>query len=439
MARLSKFVQRDSKLKAYDFLICLMFSRLDSESLSLQEIANEIGHHFDCSISKQSLDKRFNSHTVKFFELLLSETIKGKLSTDFPMAYLDKFNSVRIQDSTSFQLPASLKDAYGGCGGNTTGAMVRIQFEYDLKDNGIYALDIQSGSQQDVTHAKENTYKINQGDLIIRDLGFSSKAVFQEIDAKKAFYISKLRFRQHVYHQAGTDAPVQAILLKDIYKELNSPFKQVVEKEVYLDEKMKFKIRLIAEKVPDKIYEERIRKANKEVKKKGRELSKEYKLMARMNIYITNTPSETVPAEEVRKVYCIRWQVELIFKAWKSSLGIDNVKKMKKERFETQLLAKLMFIVITLDIYTLLNSYKIRVNKTIISYQKYMRHLFNKLESFMFSILQNKVSFFIDKIINTCLLKQMDIEIKKGKISSIHSIILLSSKPDILKYPLKFA
>lgn len=414
-------------------MLCLMFSRLDSACLSLQEIAHDLGLRFDCSISKQSIDKRFSSRSVKFFKQLLSEAMRQKLSTNFPKSYLSKFNSVRIQDSTSFQVPASLKESYGGCGGCTTGALVRIQFEYDLKENGIHTFDFSSGSKQDVSYAKQNKGNINKGDLIIRDLGYSSKEVFLEIDSKEAFYISKLRSKQIVY-TADINGKYKRVCFCKLYAQLQAHPKTTLETEVYLDKKGKSKSRLILEKIPSSVYESRIRKASKDAKKKGRELSEEYKLRNRMNVHITNTDSESIPCELIRKVYCIRWQIELIFKAWKSSLGIDNVKQMKKERFETQLLAKLLLIVITLKIYTAINSFKVSVDKAILSYRKYMQNIFNVLETFMICIRDLKIKAFIEKIILLNIQKPQEVEMKKGKLSSIHSLLLLSSEPDILRF-----
>lgn len=431
IARLSEFVQRKSKLKAFDFMLSLMFARFDSENNSLLEMSNQMEQHFDYSIKKQSIDERFNERTVEFFKQLIEEALSKKIALDIPKKYMEKFETIRIQDSTSFQLPALLKEYYGGCGGNTTGAMTRIQFEYDLKRHSPCVLDVCSGVKQDVTHAKENIGNINENDLIIRDLGYSCIDVFKKIHDKDAFYISKLRTSQLVYIK-NKEGKFIAVSFKDVYNKLVTNNLNFLEKDVYLTKNEAYKIRLVVEQIPEDIYNQRIRKASIEAKKDKRQLTEEYKLRARMNIYITNTDSNMIEAKVVRQVYCIRWQIELMFKAWKTNLGIDNVKKMKKERFECQLYAKLLFIIITLKIYHVLNMDMIRNEKAILSYQKFMKNITNSLEKFMFCIINNMYKKITDKLVKINTQKEQAVEMKKMKISSLHSILSLSNSSEML-------
>ena len=65
-----------------------------------------------------------------------------------------------------------------------------------------------------------------------------------------------------------------------------------------------------------------MRKTLKIHKKKGYQTSEEYKFMSRFNLFITNVPKETLPDEVVSVLYRMRWQIELIFKIWKSIFGI---------------------------------------------------------------------------------------------------------------------
>ena len=101
--------------------------------------------------------------------------------------------------------------------------------------------------------------------------------------------------------------------------------------------KTRMRNRLIIEMMPDNEVEKRIAKAAREGTKKGRQLSEEYKIRARLNLFITNVPAEWISTEKIRTVYRLRWQIELRFKAWKSFFHIDAIKKMQRHRFECYL------------------------------------------------------------------------------------------------------
>ena len=53
-----------------------------------------------------------------------------------------------------------------------------------------------------------------------------------------------------------------------------------------------------------------------------------------------------IPAENVCKLYRLRWQIDLAFKIWKSICNIEKVKKVKKHRLECYIYSKLIFIVL---------------------------------------------------------------------------------------------
>ncbi|MCR8983452.1 transposase, partial [Brevibacillus laterosporus] len=70
------------------------------------------------------------------------------------------------------------------------------------------------------------------------------------------------------------------------------------------------------------------------------------KRLSAINIYITNAPSTEVPTENVHPLYSLRWQVEILFKTWKSFFGIDHCKEIKQERLECHLYGQLISILI---------------------------------------------------------------------------------------------
>ncbi|PFZ81823.1 transposase, partial [Bacillus wiedmannii] len=53
-------------------------------------------------------------------------------------------------------------------------------------------------------------------------------------------------------------------------------------------------------------------------KKKGMKYSPRSKRLSGINVYMTNTPTDIVPMGQVHDWYSLRWQIEILFKTWKS-------------------------------------------------------------------------------------------------------------------------
>lgn len=432
IGRLSGFVKRKSKLTAFNFLLSIMFSRFDGSKLSLNDISNELYDKFGCNIKKQSIDERLNSHAVEFIKKSIQLAINKKLQTENNIDFLDYFTAVKIQDSTSFQIPENLTSHYGGCGGAASGALARIQFEYDLKSSNITTLQLTSGSYQDVKFSQNNVDKIEKGELVIRDLGYVSGDFLQKIIQNEAYFLNRLRTKQTVYVKSKK-GDFQILDFSLLLKDMNRTFMQSKELEIFLKINNQYVgMRIVAEKMPDEIYEQRIRKAGKEAKKKKRTLSDEYKLRCRFNLFVTNVESGILKTRDINYMYSLRWQIELIFKSWKSTFNIAQVKKMKKERFECQLYARLLLIVVCWNIYSTINHFVVSINDIkammYISHYKFCKMIYARLESFMIAIIEKRLKLdkFISSLVDTSLRNQQNIEPKNKTLSSIHILEMIN-------------
>lgn len=109
----------------------------------------------------------------------------------------------------------------------------------------------------------------------------------------------------------------------------------------------KLKCRLIITKLTEEQKRVRVIKLKDSMEKKTIKNSYSTQKFLDMSAYITNISQDVFTAEQVHDMYSLRWQIELMFKIWKSVFKIDRTKKVKIERFQCALYAKLITIVLS--------------------------------------------------------------------------------------------
>lgn len=341
MAKETKFILRARKISPASLLESVLFSNSDHAKVSLNDMAVYHKLNYGINLTKQAIANRFTKQATNFVKILLSQLLRSNLSVNSEVFTHSCFHRIKIKDSTCFQLPENMKDSYPGSGGAGSSAAVRIQFEYDLKNLDVLELDVMAFNDQDYKNAKDTLDNVQKGDLIIRDLGYVSIEAQKGIDQREAWYLFRLNHTTTV-KDAATGQNLDFVKIE---KQMRQNGIHIMEKDVLLS-KNDYRCRLVIEIVPDKIKEQRVRQRNSINKRKGRKSSKEALARAGLNLFITNCPSSMLSASEVRRVYGIRWQIEIVFKSWKQNSQLHTVKKMNVNRFEFLLYAKLVWVIL---------------------------------------------------------------------------------------------
>jgi hypothetical protein len=119
-----------------------------------------------------------------------------------------------------------------------------------------------------------------------------------------------------------------------------------VEKDIFIGAKEQVGARLIACRVPEASVNERRRKARKNAKKKGYTPSHAHLTLLAWHLFITNVPSTIWKTETIIQVYPLRWQIELIFKSWKSYLHLASIKTKKADTTLCDLYGRMLLILL---------------------------------------------------------------------------------------------
>ncbi|MEK4177705.1 IS4 family transposase [Aeribacillus sp. FSL K6-1305] len=342
LARKVGFIQRQRSLTAEAFLTLCAWGDGSLACQSLQRLCADLALWHDCSLSNEGLNQRFTPRAVAFlkevfFTLLMHQRPALSSITE---TYRACFTRLRILDSTSFLLPTDYGEDYQG----SVSSGAKIQFEYELLSGTCLQLCVQQANDSDARFAYHTQHTILPNDLCIRDLGFFSLATLAEIDARGAYYITRLRSDIKVYIKQ--DGEWHEWDWESIGNRLGEG--EAVEVEhVYIGHQRLYVPRLIFRRLTAEEWEKRLAYVRKKEKKKGKALSRQTLEQKKYHILLTNLPQESFDAQQVYELYSLRWQVELLFKGWKSLFDLDRVKKMKKERFECHLYGTLIAILVT--------------------------------------------------------------------------------------------
>jgi hypothetical protein len=195
-----------------------------------------------------------------------------------------------------------------------------------------------------------------------------------------AYFISRLNTNTNVYQEKK--GQLKELDFEAIYTYMKKTGIDRIEKKVVIGSKDKFPVRLTIELMPDDVYQKRIREINKKNKQKGCETSQEYKNRARFNLFVTNITLDMLPAQAITTLYKIRWQIELVFKVWKSTFGINKTRKMKYERWLCLLYAKLVLVIINWNIIMAHRTMFYNKLGQVLSFDKCFKTLKEKTEKF---------------------------------------------------------
>lgn len=351
----------------------MLYCASHSQLCSLAQASSSASDVCGLKIAKQSIDSRFTGEAVVFVLDVLKEVLERQLSKVFCADFLPQFNQVCIKDSTKFNVDNRLRDHFKGTGAKpgTTKACVCIQYEYDLRSGKILDLNVTEGVRNDAIDAAQTKERINKTDLILRDLGYYNLSILTGFAKAGAFFISRLNTSTLIYDLGQTDN----LKFTELYAHMKKHKLTSCEKLVLVGKKDQEELRLIVAIVPEHVYEERIKKVNEYNKFRGWKTSDDYKARCRFNLFITNVPSENISLQELMLLYRLRWQVELMFKNWKSVCAIHKLQPMKYERFACLLFAKLILIVVNLQIIRNLQGYHFKKKSQILSEYKCFKTL----------------------------------------------------------------
>lgn len=311
----SGFIKRKSKkISAYHFVVGFLVSCCNGMN-TFSEWALQISLLSGNRVSKQGVFDRLHAGATAFAKQLLKKALLQQSGRRFNSRLFECFKRVLLQDSTTLKLPQELASVFPG--NHSRGeqkAVARIQNIVDIKVMKYIRFSLGAFTQNDQSASGDILSLVRKGDLVMRDLGYFSIAVFEKLIKMEVHFVSRLKYGVTITERCG-----KPILLKDLLKQ-----KGGVDRWVYIGKDKKIWVRLVMIPVPPQEAAEKIRKA-KQDRDARLNHSKEYYQWLAFNVYITTVDKEIWTAKQVYKAYSVRWQIEIIFKSWKSGFNLQHI------------------------------------------------------------------------------------------------------------------
>ena len=325
---------RETPLRGINFfLIHLLGAMHKGMSSSLTELCNQ-AQLLDLYISPSSLNDRYTAKASAFMKRVCQLLMSKRLGQQVDLEVWREFTGIYVSDSTSVELPAHLCEAFGTPVKGKSDKLLKLDCTFDLQSDWSH-IWVRYGGSSDQTRIMGPP----RDSLWLRDLGYYSTADFKGIDYQGGKFISRARMNVGLYkNKTGKER----IDLEQLIDQL-AP-NEYFEANIRLEDQQRFPARLIVQRVPDQIAEQKRKTLAAQKRYRSRKVSARRLKLCALNVYLTNLSADQWSADQIPQLYKIRWQIELIFKIWKSQLGLEKIPRMNKYRFECSLYAMLLYV-----------------------------------------------------------------------------------------------
>ena len=314
LARECKVVVRERAFTGRTLLLMVVVTLLhkpDATWADFHLTAAQLG----LDLSQTAVEKRFaaGQPLVDFFRSALQRALRQAVTAPPSSAALfRRFTAVLIGDASTIALPDELADLFQGCGGSAAAsrAALKLQVLWDLKTGALARLHVEPGKASDAKSPIAKADAIEAGSLLVFDLGYFDLGRFVAVQARKAKFIARLLHGTEVFHEDGKPLG----LLTSLRQQPTGLLDQVI----LLGAAARLCCRLVAIRAPEEAANRRRQQAREKAAKKGRQPTAEYLELLGWSLFVTNCTGEELTWKAVVVLYRARWQVELLFKLWKS-------------------------------------------------------------------------------------------------------------------------
>ena len=346
VAREVGFVQRLRDFHPVEFARIFCLSLIGVARLTLQEIASELG------ITAAAVCKRLQqSAASEFFRRLLLHTLEELnqlVAARIAIPLLSRFGGIYLLDGTIVMLPPELADLFPGHGGGEgaddqrSKAAVKIMTRFRLDCPGCLELFLSAARRSDIESAAPLS-DLPAGALLLADLGFFDGETLAKLTQSGIFWLTRLPPKINVRLGHGGESWCDLLdWLESLDRRGIHEFDGLAE----VSQTTPFGARLFVQRCPEAVATERRRQLHKRRHRKGKAASHRQLRWCDGWVLATNVKPDRLNAPEAFQLYRSRWQIELMFKRWKSLGCLQIPRDHSRNRALCELYARLVGVAV---------------------------------------------------------------------------------------------
>jgi hypothetical protein len=341
LAKEHGWCKRKGKISAFEFLFSVL-GQASSLKLTLSAQASALSN----LVTRQAIDQRYNPKAVAFFKAAFQESLATSLAwkTDSMMVRLfqQRFAAVRLFDSTHCPCSDALAKLFPGSGGGGGQAGLKLLLSYDYGAGQLHPLELLPANRSDQGLAGRAAQHVGPGELGIFDKGFYKAQALRAIQEREGYFLLPWPHGVSVWE---LDAAGQRKQLLDLGALLKASTQSCVEwsaVELGRTESSRLgPVRLVAYRLPEENTNRRRAQLREKYRTKGLQPSATALELAGWLILLTNAAEQRLPTTALGYLYRVRWQIELVFKQWKSVLRLDVLPSDNEDRVQCEVWARL--------------------------------------------------------------------------------------------------
>jgi len=336
LGRETGFIQRERQLNGGQFAQTIVFGWMGNPAASLKEMSQLAACH-QVVISRQGLDQRFTERAAHFMQALLQATLEETVQGPrVESKFFEGLSGVYLLDSTCIRLPSCVHDLWPGCGGSAgANACLKVSVLWEMLQGGLEAIELLPGKTHDQC-AQAAQAALPRRSVRLADLGYFKLKGLARMVQEGTDWVSKYKNGTVVWHEG------QRI---EVVSSLEAAAQPVVDCAVQIGLRLRLPARLVATRVSPATLERRQADlAEWERKKQCRASPQTWALLA-WDICLTSLPATRLSAEAVLALAQYRWQIELLFKLWKSEGRVDEWRTQNPWRVLCEIYAKLIALI----------------------------------------------------------------------------------------------